>query len=178
MHIDSKRYPIGKFVLPPVLTSVTLKEWIADIDLFPEMIAEEVSHLTDQQLDTPYREGGWTIRQVVHHCADSHINAFCRIKLALTEDKPVIKPYDETRWAELSDCKMLPVDVSLNILKGLHRRWTCLLKNLSDEERSCVFIHPELQKEIRIDELIGQYAWHGKHHLAHITTLKRLKDWH
>lgn len=177
MVSENERYPIGKFVLPALLSSATLKEWIVEIDIFPAMIAQEVSHLSDLQLDTPYREGGWTLRQVVHHCADSHINAFCRIKLTLTEEKPVIKPYDEAMWAELSDCKTLSVDVSLAILTGLHTRWTTLLNNLSDDERSRAFIHPELQKEVNIDEMVGQYAWHGKHHLAHITMLKRLKGW-
>jgi len=128
-------------------------------------------------MDTPYREGGWTLRQVVHHCADSHMNAFCRFKLAMTEEKPVIKPYEEARWAALADSKNLPVDASLAILKGLHERWTVLMKSLREAERHRTFIHPEHGREISLQETIGLYAWHGEHHLAHITSLKKARNW-
>ncbi|MBC7390699.1 MAG: putative metal-dependent hydrolase, partial [Opitutaceae bacterium] len=137
----------------------------------------EVIYLTDSQLDTSYRPEGWTIRQVVNHCADSHMNSLVRFKLALTEDKPIIKPYYEERWAELSDSKSMPVIPAIQMLHGIHSRWTILLKSLSDNDIKKTFIHPEHGKEFSIEENIGVYAWHCNHHLAHITTLKKSKGW-
>lgn len=178
MNSFTQQYPIGKFEKPSTITSGILSEWISFLESFPSLLTQEVSHLSDQQLDTPYRDGGWTIRQVIHHCADSHMNAFCRIKLAITEDNPVIKPYYEDRWAELTDSKTLPIETSLNILKGLHQRWVVLLKSLNNELLERNFIHPEHQKTFSIAETIGTYAWHSEHHLAHITELKRSKGWY
>ena len=167
------RYPIGQFDKPTVITRRVIEKWIETIGSFPELLSFEVALLADKQLDTPYREGGWTIRQVVHHCADSHMNAFVRFKLALTEDNPVIKPYDEASWAELSDSKSLPVASSLFILKGLHYRWRTLLKSLDEESLKRKYTHPEHGQEFALDEAIGMYAWHCNHHLAHVKFVTR-----
>ena len=175
--MDNKRYPIGQFEKPDIISQTLITEWISTIAAFPEDLGKQVEHLSDAQLDTPYRENGWTLRQVVHHCADSHMNAFCRIKLALTEDNPVIKPYFEDRWAELADSKSIPISASISILNGLHLRWTILLNSISAGNLKRTFVHPEHNGKVEIAEAIGMYAWHCKHHLAHITTLKSLKNW-
>jgi hypothetical protein len=171
------RFPIGEFKKPETITGHDLEQWLDDIETFPAAIRSEVEKLTPEQLDTPYRPGGWTIRQVVHHCADSHMNSLTRLKLALTEDKPTIKPYYEDRWAELNDSKSMPVEPALQMIVGLHSRWVGLLKSLNEEELGRTFIHPEHNREIRIDENIGLYAWHCSHHLAHIKKLKESKGW-
>ncbi|WP_114785031.1 YfiT family bacillithiol transferase [Botryobacter ruber] len=177
MTFDTQRYPIGPFEKPAEITAEEVAQWIAAIASFPEQLSTAVAHLSDEQLDTPYRPGGWTIRQVVHHCADSHLNSFIRFKLALTEDKPTVKPYFEERWAELPDGKLAPVATSLHILDGLHQRWALLLRSLSATDLKKSFLHPEHGKEIFLDECLGLYAWHGRHHLAHITNLKQQKGW-
>jgi hypothetical protein len=135
-----------------------------------------VSGLSEAQLDTPYRPSGWTVRQVVHHLPDSHLNSYTRCRLALTEDAPTIKPYDEAAWAELSDAKTGPIAPSIALLEGLHARWTCLLRGLSDAEFARTFRHPELG-EVRLDWTAGLYAWHCSHHLAHITNLRERENW-
>jgi len=173
----NKRYPIGQFEKPLIISSNLISEWISIIAAFPESLGKEVRNLSDEQLDTPYRDGGWTLRQVVHHCADSHMNAFCRIKLALTEDSPTIKPYFEDRWAELADSKTIPVDASISILKGLHQRWTILLNTITATELARTFVHPEHDRKISVAEAIGMYSWHCRHHLAHIITLKSTEGW-
>ena len=170
------RYPIGQFEKPNLINKQELSGWIRIIAGFPEEIASEVLSLTDEQLDTPYRDGGWTVRQVVHHCADSHMNAFIRFKLALTETDPIIKPYYEALWAELPDSK-IHLESSLNLLKGLHERWRKLLESLDDEDLKRTYVHPEHGRPIPLDEVIGMYAWHCNHHLAHITVLKRNQKW-
>ena len=137
----------------------------------------EVGHLSDEQLNTPYRPEGWTIRQVVHHCADSHMNALIRFKLALTEDTPTVKPYLEDRWSELPDSKSTRIDSSIKILEGVHERLSLLLKSLTQSDLEREFIHPEHGRKILVKENIGLYAWHCDHHLAHITTLKKSKNW-
>lgn len=175
--LEHLRFPIGKFEAPQVLTPALLNQYIHDIETFPNRIKEAVTGLNDSQLDTPYRTDGWTIRQVVHHCSDSHMNSIIRFKLALTEEEPTIKPYFEERWAELADSKNMPIESALLLLDGLHQRWTVLLKSLTPEELKKTFIHPEHGKRFRLDENIGVYAWHGNHHLAHITTLKKSKHW-
>jgi len=177
MTIEQLKYPIGKFDKPSVITEDILKEWISDISTFPKRLLREVINLTDEQLDTPYRPNGWTIRQVVHHCADSHMNSLTRLKLALTEDQPTIKPYFEERWAELLDTKNMPIQPSLKMIEGIHERWTVLLNNLTDEQYGRIFIHPEHGKTFRVDENIGVYAWHCNHHLAHITETKKRNNW-
>lgn len=171
------RFPIGEYKAPNQISPSDVKAWIADIEQFPQNIKKETLHLSDSQLDTPYRPDGWTLRQVVHHCADSHINSFIRFKLALTEDKPTIKPYFEDRFAELIDSKTLPVSPSISILEGLHLRWITFLKKLDTDDLKRTFIHPEHGKEFFLDEYIGFYAWHCNHHLAHITMLKQKMGW-
>ena len=168
MKEQNLKYPIGKFVKPLVISPAELENWIEIIRTFPEALKRETEPMSDNLLDTPYREDGWTVRQVVHHCADSHINAFTRFKLALTEDNPVINPYNEALWAELSDSKSLPVEFSLSILKGLHHRWYVVLKNMDENMLKRKYTHPENGTELTLDEAIGLYAWHCNHHLAHI----------
>jgi hypothetical protein len=172
---DTLRYPIGKFKTPEAYTSDYLAERIQEIAQFPEQLKNEVMHLTDEQLDAPYRDGGWTIRQVVHHCADSHMNCFIRIKWALTEDNPTIKFYYEDRWGDMADNVTMPVAPSLAFLEGLHFRLAYLMKSLSATDLEKSFIHPEHNASFQIKEIISTYAWHGLHHLAHITELKKRK---
>ena len=177
MTTNQQRYPIGQFEKPAVITHIIMAEWIATISAFPNSLSKEVENLSDQQLDTSYREEGWTVRQVVHHCADSHMNAFIRFKLAMTEESPTIKPYFEDLWAEFADGKTVPVYASMLILKGLHIRWTVIIKSLSDTDLQRTYIHPEHGQHISLEEAVGMYAWHCRHHLAHITTLKKMKNW-
>jgi uncharacterized damage-inducible protein DinB len=162
------KYPIGPFSAPSEITTELVQEWIADIESFPKLLRESVQNLTEKQLDTPYREGGWTVRQVVHHCADSHMNSFIRFKLALTEDNPTIKGYMEEKWAEMPDYLQLPIEPSMKLLEGLHERWTVLLRSLSLDDLKKTFFHPERQRSIPLDQTIALYAWHGKHHLGHV----------
>ncbi|MEO6305324.1 MAG: YfiT family bacillithiol transferase [Bacteroidia bacterium] len=175
--MEELKYPIGHYQKPEAFTKEILNEAISIIENFPKKLKQETEHLTDEQLDTPYRPDGWTIRQVVHHCADSHMNAMIRVKLALTEDTPTIKPYAEALWAELPDTKNLPIHFSLSILEGVHFRWATTLKNMKEKEFDRCFIHPEKGRELSLHESTGMYAWHCKHHLAHITSLKKRKDW-
>lgn len=174
--MESLQYPVGKFTAPKVITQGLIEEWINIIALFPERLSDAVNTLNDAQLNTPYRPGGWTVKQVVHHCADSHINSIIRFKLALTEDNPTIKPYQEDKWACLTDYE-LPVAVSLQLLDSVHQRWVNLLRSLTQEDFTRTFIHPEGNKQISLAENTGIYAWHCKHHLAHITRLKERNSW-
>lgn len=175
--LEKLQYPIGKFIAPDCYSESYLDEKIAEISSFPERLKKEVQHLSEEQLDTPYRNEGWTIRQVIHHCADSHMNCFMRIKWALTEEKPIIKFYYEDRWAELQDNLTMPIQPTLSFLEGLHFRLAYLMKSLSETDLNKSFIHPEHNAEFQLKEIIGTYAWHGNHHLAHITELKKRKDW-
>lgn len=172
--IDKLKYPIGKFQKPEGINEQQVKSWIKIIEEFPEKLNDEVKNLSDEQLEKRYRPNGWTIRQVVHHCADSHMNSFIRFKLALTEEKPTIKPYAEELWAELPDAKDLPVDSSLRILAGLHERWVYLLVNLTDQELEKLFLHPETDLLISLKTNLGIYAWHCEHHLAHVKNARLL----
>ncbi|TAF44203.1 MAG: putative metal-dependent hydrolase [Sphingobacteriales bacterium] len=177
MTLEHLKYPIGKFEKPERITKDILAKWISEISTFPTRLINEVNPLTNEQLNTQYRPNGWTIRQVVHHCADSHMNSLTRLKLTLTENQPTIKPYYEDRWAELIDTKNMLIEPSLKILEGIHKRWTVLLNNLTAEQYERIFIHPEHGKTFRIDENIGVYAWHCNHHLAHITETKKRYNW-
>jgi len=172
MNIEKLKYPIGHFEPPKVVTAQLYAEWVATIAAFPKLLIEATKMLTEQQLDTPYRPDGWTVRQVVHHCADSHLNSFVRFKLALTEDNPTIKPYFEERWAMLPDSETLTISSSLKLLEGLHERWAALLNGLTETERQRTFFHPEHQQLFVLENYVGFYAWHCRHHLAHITSLK------
>lgn len=175
--MDQLKYPIGKFQKPASYTPELLADCIKVIESFPAKLRMEVERLSNEQLDTPYRAQGLTIRQVVNHCADSHMNSLTRFKLALTEDKPIIKPYHEELWAELADSTHIPVAPALLMLEGLHQRWVVLLKSLTTDDLKKCFVHPEHGREIPLDETIATYAWHCMHHLAHITMLKQSKNW-
>jgi hypothetical protein len=169
------RYPIGQCEQPPVISSDVLKSAIATIAAAPALFREATLNLSESQIDTPYREGGWTVRQLIHHVADSHMNALIRVHLALTEDWPTIKPYREAAWAELADYTA-PVECSLNILDNLHTRWAMLLNSLTETQWQCGFVHPERgRSDLKQATLL--YQWHSLHHLAHITELKRRKGW-
>jgi uncharacterized damage-inducible protein DinB len=171
------RYPIGKFHRHGELTEDLRHRYIDDIERLPGRLREAVKGLTPAQLDTPYRPGGWTVRQLVHHVADSHMNAYVRLKLALTEDAPLIKPYLEAKWAELHDSKTLPVDVSSNLLDSLHQRWVDVLRSMKPAEFARTMRHPEWTEPMSLDDGLALYAWHGKHHVAHITELRRREGW-
>jgi uncharacterized damage-inducible protein DinB len=159
------------------MTEVRRAECIARIAAAPARMRAAVTGLDDSQLDTPYRPGGWTVRQVVHHVPDSHINAYTRIRLALTEDTPTIKPYEEARWAELPDARSLPVETSLRLLESLHARWVPLLERIGAAEGARQFRHPEHGRLMTVDELIALYAWHVDHHAAHVTSLRERMGW-
>lgn len=173
------RFPIGKFTMPEGgITRENLHDWICEIEHLPARLRQAVAGLNDQQLDTPYRHGGWTVRQVVHHFADSHLNAYTRLRLALTEENPIIKPYDEAAWANLPDAKSERVDVSLSILTGLHARWAALLNALKPEDWNRTFRHPEYPEgSAPLDRMTGLYAWHCRHHVAHISVLRTRNSW-
>src|SRR5579859_517139 len=170
------RYPIGRFVPDATPTPETRTSHIQSIAGLPPRMRRAVAGLTDQQLNTPYREGGWTVRQVVHHVPDSHLNAYVRLKLALTEDKPTIKPYNEAAWAELADSKSAPIESSQTLLDSVHERWDRLWRSLKPEQFARVLVHPE-HGERTVDWLVFLYAWHGRHHTAHITELRKQKGW-
>ncbi len=176
-ELEKLRYPIGKYQKPQIITPNHLNQYFKDIEELPEKLGVAVANLSLQQLDTPYRPGGWTVRQVVHHIPDSHLNSYIRFKWTLTEDNPTIKAYFEERWAELPDSRETPVQVSLQLLDGLHKRWVILLRALSPQQLKRKFVHPETNASIRLDENIGLYAWHGNHHLAHITSLRQRMGW-
>lgn len=163
-----RQYPIGRFQWPTTITPEDRREWINALAALPGQLRMAVAPLTDAQLATPYRPGGWTLRQTIHHIADSHMNSYVRFRLAITENAPVIKPYDEARWAELSDAANAEVDISIVLLSALHLRWVLLLESLSEEQWQRTFVHPDHGPR-RLDETLALYAWHGAHHLAHIT---------
>ncbi|MEH6407379.1 MAG: putative metal-dependent hydrolase [Leeuwenhoekiella sp.] len=168
IDFEKLRYPIGKFLRPEKYNQKQIEKWIFELESFPLQIKLLVNDLSTEKLNWKYRPGGWTINQIIHHCADSHMNSFMRFKLSLTEDKPVIKPYFEDRWAELPDSLDSDPAQSIKILEGLHARWGLLLKSLNPADLSKEFIHPEHNKTVTLSENIGIYAWHCNHHLAHI----------
>lgn len=170
------RYPIGKFEMPTDTSPAKRTKAIEDIAAAPQKIRAAVSGLNDAQLETPYRDGGWTVRQVVHHLADSHMNAYVRCRLALTETEPTIKPYEESAWAKLDDAAHAPVEVSLKLLEPLHERWVRLLQSVKDHEFARTFRHPEHGVRT-LEWMLFLYAWHGKHHTAHVTELRKQKGW-
>lgn len=165
--IDRFKFPIGKFEKPDKITKALLDKAIAEIRRFPDDLKALVENMSDAQLDMPYRDGGWTARQVVHHCGDSHMNAFIRFKLALTEKNPTIKAYNEAEWAKLPDSS-LPLSFSIDILKGLHYKWVHLLEGMSTSDFGKTYFHPESKSKVSLEEATLMYEWHGKHHLAHI----------
>jgi DinB superfamily len=170
------RYPIGPFVAQDQYSPEEIKGLIHRIETLPTRLEKEVNGLTGEQLDTPYREGGWTVRQVIHHVSDSHMNAYIRLKWTLTESTPTIKAYNEKDWAQTPEVKLDPV-ISLTLLNALHTKWSSLLKLLSNSDLQKEFLHPESKKFVRLDRQMALYAWHGDHHLAHITSLKSRMGW-
>lgn len=172
------RYPLGRPTLPTgPLDHGTRTAYIAQISLLPDQVRTALAGLTAAQLDTPYRPGGWNLRQVLHHLPDSHLNSYTRFRLALTEDNPTIRPYDEQAWAELADIAATPPAVSLALLEALHIRWTILLRTLKEEQWARTFHHPDSQRDFTLDQALALYAWHGRHHLAHITELRKREGW-
>jgi hypothetical protein len=172
------RYPIGRFEPPAgMLTPAVRMELTSHIERAPAELRSAVAGLTPGRLDTPYRPGGWTIRQVVHHIPDSHVNAYVRLKLALTEDEPTIKPYEEAKWAELVDGRTAPPEVSLTLLDSVHARWTMVLRAMKAEQFLRRFRHPDHPGMLTLDWLLSMYAWHGRHHVAHITSLREREGW-
>jgi uncharacterized damage-inducible protein DinB len=170
------QYPIGKFLAQDTYTTSEIVENIKRIEWLPAKLTTAIQGLNDSQLDTPYREGGWTVRQVVHHVSDSHLNAFIRLKWTLTEDSPIIKAYEEKAWALTPEVSEDP-QLSIALLKALHTKWVTLLKKLSEQDWQKYFTHPQTQKQVKLVVQLAMYAWHGEHHLAHITRLKERMDW-
>lgn len=177
MHDDQIRYPIGKYIQPEPITPQHIAQWIDEVAGFPARLHATVVSLSEVQLNTPYRQGGWTVRQVVHHLADSHLQAYVRFKLALTEERPAIKPYDQSRWAELQDSLLTPVGLSLSLLAALHGRWVVLLKTMTPRDFKRTYFHPEHQREFTLEGILGMYAWHGNHHHTQILKLKERMGW-
>ncbi len=174
--MSDPRYPIGKFAYSGPLTADQKKQYLDDIEQTPARFRAAVRGLSDAQLDTPYRDGGWTVRQLAHHVPDSHMNAYVRFKLALTEDEPTIKAYMEDRWAELPESKQAPIEVSLALLDQLHQRWMLVLRNMSEADWKRTFRHSELGI-VPLERNLALYAWHGRHHTAHVTKLKEKLGW-
>ncbi len=173
---NDPRYPIGKYE-PKPYSEEQKQAWLLDLQFLPEALERAINNLDESQLNTPYRDGGWTVKQLVHHVADSHMNAYIRFKLGLTEDKPTIKPYEEQDWALLADNDLVPINVSLTLLHALHLRWVATIKDLTEEQWNRLVVHPAANREMSIWFLLGLYAWHGNHHVAHITTLRENKQW-
>ena len=177
MDDSALRYPIGKFRFPEAVSTAERNTFVEQIAQAPERLRAAVSGLGDAQLDTPYRPGGWTVRQVVHHVPDSHLNSYTRFRLALTEEEPTIKPYREDQWAELPDARTAPVEVSLRLLECLHSRWVALLRSLTDAQWKRKFRHPDLGGLITLEQNAALYAWHSGHHVAHIANLRERMGW-
>jgi len=174
--MDDLRYPIGRFERPAAVAAEKREGLIAEIERLPAALAEVATSLSPQQLGTHYRPEGWTVRQVVHHVPDSHMNAYVRFRLALTEEEPVIKPYDEAAWARLGDALDGPIDVSLALLNALHSRWVALMRAMTPPEWERAFRHPE-HGRMRLDQTLAVYAWHGRHHLGHIQRTRERNGW-
>ncbi len=175
--MEHLKYPIGQVNIPKIISENDIRNWISDIEKFPKKLETLVQQLSEEQLNTPYRDGGWTVKQTIHHCGDSHVHSYIRFKWALTEEQPIIKAYYEDRWAELFDTKDAPIALSLQFIKALHAKWVYLLKGLSKEDLDKEFIHPESGANVSLKKNIGLYAWHCNHHYAHIENLLLRNDW-
>lgn len=177
MQIETDlRYPIGTYV-PQEYSDELKEQLLADIRFLPNAIEKAISNLDEQQLHTPYREGGWTVHQLVHHVADSHMNAYMRFKFGIAEDKPAIKPYDENVWANFADVKNLPINISITLLYALHQRWHEFLKHFRGEDWQRTLYHPEYRKQFTLWHFLGMYSWHCRHHVAHIMGLRERMNW-
>jgi DinB superfamily len=174
--MEDLSFPIGKYIEQP-FSETQLKEWLLDIEVLPKALEYAITNLDAAQLEVPYRSEGWNSRQVVHHVADSHMNAFIRFKLGLTEDNPTIKPYDQDAWVLLRDVENIPINVSLTLLHAIHTRMHEVLKNIKVDEWNRTVIHPERGRQMSLWYLLGSYAWHGKHHTAHINKLREREGW-
>jgi len=172
-EIEKLKYPIGKYDPPKMITEAQIEEWIEQLTTLPQELTAIFSALNEEQLEGQYRQDGWTVRQLIHHLADSHINAYTRVRLTLTEQRPTVRPYDEVAWAELADAKSGNIQLSLAILKAIHERLVALLKKLTFGDFERTYYHPAANEEFTLGYLIGNYAWHGKHHLAHIQSTLR-----
>lgn len=177
INLEDLKYPIGKVNIPENISETAIENWISDIEKFPSKLDNLVKNLSEEQLNTPYRKGGWSVRQTIHHCGDSHVHSYIRFKWALTENKPTIKAYYEDRWAELFDTKDGPIELSLNFIKALHAKWVYLLKGISQDDLNMVFIHPESGDSVSLKKNICIYAWHCNHHYAHIENLLIRNNW-
>ncbi|MBO0341702.1 MAG: YfiT family bacillithiol transferase [Allomuricauda sp.] len=175
--LEQLRYPIGKFEIPETVTETALEEWISILETLPRRLSNLVTPLSEEQLETPYRPNGWTVRQLVHHISDSHHNSYIRFKWGLTEDRPYIKAYDEKAWAALFDTRTAPIQMSLDHLSAVHAKLVYLLKGLSEKDLERSFIHPDGNNETTLKENIARYAWHSNHHFAHIANLIKRKGW-
>jgi len=174
--MEDLRHPIGRFSFQAPSTPEQRLIWIGEIAAAPAQLRAAIAGLNEDQLNTPYRDGGWTVRQVIHHVPESHMNAYIRFKLALTEHEPTVKPYDEAAWAETADVRETPIEVSLALLENLHKRWVVLLQSMSDADFLKQFRHPDLGV-VPLERNLALYAWHGKHHIAHITSLRERNQW-
>jgi len=177
LTLETLRYPVGKFKFPETVNMDEIAIAIKTIEELPSALRNTVQNMNEKQLTTPYREGGWTVRQVVHHLFDSHSNAYTRMKLAMTEDNPAIKPYKEALWAELEDGRNAPLELGLNLLELLHTRWSIFMRSLNESDFQRTFVHPENKRVQTIAQTIMLYSWHSRHHLAHITELKSRMGW-
>ncbi len=175
--LEKLRYPIGTFDAPEIITDARIDHWVGDIGKLPAQLRETVAGLNAEQLKTPYRPGGWTVQQTVNHVADSHMNAYIRFHWTLTEETPTIKAYNEKLWADLPDGQHAPIELSLSLLDSLHQRWVFLLDALSDADLDKQYFHPDSQRHFDLRFVIGMYAWHGRHHTAHIAELKKRMGW-
>lgn len=175
--LEHKKFPIGRFEIPENICDIKLNEYIKVIKDFPDKLKDLLADFSDEQLDTQYREGGWTVRQLVNHIADSHMNSLIRLKLALTEDNPTIKPYNEAKWTELQDSVDMPIKPAMRMIKGTHQRWTALLKSMTNKQFERTFHHPEHNENQNLRVYLAHYVWHCNHHSAHIENLKKEKNW-
>lgn len=176
-NLERLKYPIGKYDFDLEINKEVISGWISDIETLPVRLRESVNGLTVQQLNTPYRTGGWTVKQVIHHIGDSHMNSIVRFKWTITENKPVIKPYNEHKWAETSDYNNYDINDSLDFITALHVKFVVLLSSLTSDDLEREFVHPETGRTVKLKQNIGLYAWHGKHHTAHITKLRERNNW-